>query len=727
MATDQQHRRPAGGLVDRSRPLSFTFDGQRYAGLAGDTLASALVANGVRLVGRSFKYHRPRGILTAGVEEPNALVELRAGARREPNTRATGVELYDGLVAASQNRWPSLHFDAMAVNQLLAPVFGAGFYYKTFMWPASFWEKVYEPLIRRAAGLGRAAEAHDPDRYEKATLHCDVLVVGGGPAGLMAALAAGRSGARVVLAEDDFVLGGRLLAEDTVVDGRPSAEWAAAAAAEVAAMPEVTVLTRTTVFGTYDHGAYGAVQRLADHLPTPPQHGARQRMWRVVAKRCVLAAGAIERPLVFGDNDRPGVMLAGAVRAYVNRFAALPGHRAVVVANNDDAARTVADLAAAGVHVQALVDCRPEASPAIRAVADAAGARLLTGAVPLRAHGRACVQALDVEGPGGSHITIDCDLVAMSGGWSPAVHLTSHLGGKPVWSDERLAFLAGALPPGMAVAGAAAGAFSLDECLTTGAWAGIEAAKAAGFDAPAIEVPRAEREPTAVVPLWRAPKAGGKAFVDFQHDVTTSDIEISHREAFRSVEHMKRYTTLGMATDQGKTSNVNAMALMAELMGRPPGQMGTTTFRPPYAPVAIGALAGHHRGKAFRPTRLTAAHGWAQEAGAVFIETGVWLRAGWFPRQGEDWLAACTREVTATRSAVGICDVSTLGKIDIQGLDAARFLDRVYANTMSTLPVGKCRYGLMLREDGFVFDDGTLARLGEDHYLMTTTTAKAAR
>ena len=723
------HRLSAGGLIDRSARVAFRFDGIAYEGHPGDTLASALVANGVRLVGRSFKYHRPRGLLAAGPEEPNGLVELRDGARREPNTRATAVELVDGLTATSQNRWPSLRLDLLGINQIAAPLLGAGFYYKTFMWPASFWEKLYEPLIRRAAGLGRAPIGPDPDRYETATAHCDVLVVGSGPAGLMAALTAGRTGARVILAEDDFVLGGRLLADDLEIEGRPARDWAGAMQAKLEAMPEVRILRRTTVFGVFDHGSYGAVERVADHVGQPGPHQPRQRAWQIVAKRSVLCAGALERPIVFGDNDRPNVMLAGAARSYVNRFAARPGDRAVVATTGEDGGRTALALQRAGINVIAIADARAEVSRSLQVIADHAGTRLLAGSVPLRAHGHGCVQAVDLGRPDGSgRQTFDCDLVVMSNGWVPTVHLTSHLGGKPAWDAMAGAFLPGTLPPGMAVAGAAAGRLSLDECLTSGAFAGLEAATAAGFDGTAVEVPRATREDQDRVALVPTPKpvGGGKAFIDFQNDVTSADIAIAHREAFRSVEHLKRYTTLGMATDQGKTSNLNGLALMAALSGKTPGEAGTTTFRPPYTPVAIGALAGVHTGKAFKPTRLTPAHGWAREQGAVFVEVGPWLRAGWFPKAGEDWLAACNREVAAVRAGVGICDVSTLGKIDVQGPDAALFLDRIYANTVSTLPVGKVRYGLMLREDGFVFDDGTVARLGPEHFLVTTTTANAA-
>ena len=722
----QPYRRASGGLIDRSRALSFTFDDRRYIGHPGDTLASALIANGVRLVGRSFKYHRPRGILSAGPEEPNALVELRTGARREPNTRATVTDLYDGLEARSQNRWPSLAFDLMSVNSLIAPIIGAGFYYKTFMWPAAFWEKLYEPLIRRAAGLGRAAAAVDPDHYEKAHAFCDVLVIGSGPAGLMAALSAGRSGARVILCEEDSRLGGSLIAERRMVGGEEGFAYATRIEAELASLPDVQVMRRTTVFGVYDHGVYGAVERVNDHVAVPPPFEPRQRAWRITAKRCVLASGAIERPLVFGDNDRPGVMLACAARHYVNRFAALPGRRAVVFANNDEAALTIADLAGAGVEVAALVDPRPELAPATRAAAQAAGVEIITGVVS-RALGRLSVSGVEVTGADGRQRRIACDLVCMSGGFSPSLHLATHLGSRPAWKEAIAAFVPGTAPAGMAVAGAASGSFGLADSLAEGARMGAEAASGVGFQTQAATVPAVEPEPFGLVPLWRVRGHKGKAFIDFQNDVSDADVELAEREGFRSVEHLKRYTTLGMATDQGKTANVNGLALMAEITERGIAETGTTTFRPPFTPVAIGALAGHARGKEHRPTRLTPSHRFAKEQGAVFVETGLWLRAQYFPKPGDrGWFDACNREVNAVRSRVGLCDVSTLGKIDMQGADAAEFLDRLYCNNFKSLAVGKVRYGLMLREDGFVFDDGTCARLGPDHYLMTTTTANAA-
>ena len=699
-----------GGLIDRSTSLGFSFDGKSFTGHAGDTLASALIANGVHLMGRSFKYHRPRGVISAGASEPNALVELREGGRKEANTRATMIELYDGLVAKSQNRWPSLAVDVGALNSLASSVFVAGFYYKTFMWPKSFWEKIYEPIIRRAAGLGSAAKEADPDKYEKSYAHCDLLVIGSGPTGLMTALTAGRSGARVILADEGSALGGSLLFETEEIGGESGLDWARGVIAELGAMANVTLMGRTTVFGWYDGNIFGTVERVNDHVLEPSPYEPRQRYWRIIAKKAVLAAGAEERPIVFGGNDVPGVMLASAMRAFANRHAAAAGKSVVVFTNNDSGYRTARDMKAHGVHVEVIVDSR------IDSKADAGGVPVLRGRMIATVSGGKGVSGVELT----DHTHINCDAVAMSGGWSPIVNLACHQGAKPRWNAGIVGFVPPDVGNGFAVAGSAAGRMLLSQCLTDGAAKGT-------LKGTTPAPPKCRDEAFAITPLWWVKQSTGKAFVDYQNDVTPKDLPLAAREGYSDIELAKRYTTAGMATDQGKLGNVNAIAILAEATGKSIEQVGTTTFRPYYTPVAFGAFAGPFTGHHFQPVRKTPLHDWADELGAVFVETGLWMRSSWFPQDGEDWLASASREVLATRNGVGICDVSTLGKIDVQGKDAGAFLDRLYCNTFSTLAVGKARYGLMLREDGIVFDDGTTSRLADDHYLMTTTTANAAK
>ena len=733
----QINRLTTRGRIDRARPIDFTFNGHSFQGYQGDTLASALLANDVHLIGRSFKYHRPRGIQTAGPEEPSALVQLGEGARTEPNLRATEIELFDGLIAASQNCWPSVTFDIGAVNSLVSPLFPAGFYYKTFMWPPAFWNTVYERVIRRAAGLGKAPSEPDPDRYEHQYAHCDVLVVGAGPAGLMAALAAGRSGARVILADQKLELGGCLLDE---LDDHPLADWRRDVLGELAAAEEVDLLSRTTAFAYYDHNYLALFERVTDHVEADAslQAQPRQRVWKVRAKQVVLATGAIERPLTFADNDRPGIMLASSVRTYLNRFGVCPGKKAVVFTTNDSAYATAIDLKEAGAEVL-VVDARegPGGDMALRAAT--AGIRRIEGSAVIGTKGGKRVHSIEVGrlNPTGDRAVsgfqwLDCDLLAMSGGWSPTIHLHSQSRGRPIYDAERNVFLPGAAVQDEVSAGACAGIFPLDDALRSGAEAGAAAARRAGFEAlvpPAPTLGKDKEVPARVI--WQipaaTPKKEAKRFVDFQNDVTASDLKLALHEGYNSIEHVKRYTTTGMGTDQGKTSNVIALGIVSETTGQPIAELGVTTFRPPYTPVTFGAIVGQNRGRLFDPVRKTPMHPWHEMNGAVFEDVGQWKRPRYFPKADEDMTAAVDREVAATRSSIGMLDASTLGKIDLRGRDVAEFLNRIYTNAWSKLAIGRCRYGLMLGEDGMVFDDGVTARLGETHYLMSTTSGGAAR
>ena len=725
-----------GRLIDRTHAQDFSFNGKHMRGFQGDSLAAALLANDQMLVGRSFKYHRPRGIVASGPEEPNALMNLGTGARLEPNQRATTTELFDGLQASSQNHWPSLEFDVGVLNNYAARLLPAGFYYKTFIHPRPFWKHVFEPIIRRAAGLGRAPTEADADRYEQAYAFCDLLIVGAGVAGLQTALTAAKAGKRVILLEQTPHLGGRAPVDGDTIDGKPAVDWIAAAEATLRASDHVTIRTRCTGAGVYDHGYVLADERIADH--TPGDGRPKQRLWRIRAGRIITATGAIERPLAFAGNDIPGVMLAAAVRDYVINYAVSPGDRTVIVTNNDSAYLTAIALHHAGLEVPAILDARPDVTGDLPDAARALGLLILPGRAIAKVSGKARVTGVSVcaqAGEGAVLEDIACDAVAMSGGWSPVVHLWSHCGGKLTWNEDLSAFVPDpARPPvnhdGAAMVqavGAAAGAFGIDEIFAGVASLGIS---------PRVSTKarqKQDRKKTPKIPpIWVMPQGAplalrSKMWLDFQNDVKVSDVQLAAREGYQSVEHAKRYTTLGMATDQGKLSNINGLAVLAESLNAAIPDVGTTTFRPPYTPVTIGTLAGEARGEIFQPLRRTPMQEWHEKSAAYFEPVGHWRRPYCYPRTGETHDQAVHREVLNTRENLGLLDASTLGKIIVKGPDAGKFLDMLYTGVMSTLPIGKCRYGLMCNEQGFLSDDGVVARLDEDTFLCHTTSGGADR
>ena len=726
-----------GSRIDRKATVRFTFNGRSFSGYAGDTLASALLAAGESLFSRSWKYHRPRGIVTSGIEEPSALVQVERGAHTIPNAKMPEVELYEGLYAESVNGWPGLLSRLVSPNRWGTPLFPAGFYYKTFMWPAKAW-MFYERFIRKAGGLGAAPEVEDTASYVHQNIHCDVFIAGGGIAGLTAALAAGRSGARVIVAELQAELGGAAHRCTGTIDGQPASDWVRTAVAELQAMPDVRIIRRGVVCGYHDYNFLTVRETLSDHLPLAHRQGFRERLWRVRAKQVVLATGAHERPMVFGNNDLPGVMLSSALADYATLYGALAGKNIVLLTNNDSAYADALVLHKAGARVS-VVDARAGNAPVggLAEQAQNAGVTVLRNHVPVQAHGSVRVSSIELAAMSGGKATgarrvLACDTVGMAGGWNPAIHLYSHSGGKAVWNDALCCFTPGGAIADQQIVGAGAAQFGLAQTLAAASQAGAQAAHSAGFAAQASNYEVSEAAAEAIAPFWIAETGEpvsrrSKAFVDYQNDVGAADIELAVREGFESIEHIKRYTAMGFGTDQGKLGNINGMALAARALGKPIGQVGTTTFRPNYIPITFGTLAGVDRGDLFDPARHTSPHQLHIAAGALFEDVGQWKRPWYFPKGKEDIHQAVHREVLAVREGVGIMDASTLGKIDIQGPDAAKLLNWMYTNPWLKLEVGKARYGLMLDENGMVYDDGVTVRLAENHFVMTTTTGGAAR
>ena len=722
-------------FIDETYKVSFKFNGTTYYGYKGDTLASALLANNIHLVGRSFKYHRPRGFFGAGVDEPYAIVQLYRNGETDPNCRATEQELFEGLEAKSVNCWPSVNFDIGAINNFLNRFFPAGFYYKTFMWPKNFWYKIYEPFIRKAAGFGVASTKHDQERYEHKYEYCDLLVTGSGPSGLASAYAAAKNGARVILAEDKARFGGSLLTSEVSIGNQSGKDWSEKIIAELKEMSNVIVKNRSQVFGYYDHNMLVMSERISDHLPRTKKYTPKQRLWYIRAKEVVISSGSIERPIVFGNNDTPGVVLASAAREYLKVYGVLVGKKPLIFTNNDSAYETAIEFKKNGI-LPIILDSRTNPGSEIVSEAKNMGIDIRFSHVVVAAKGYKKVKSAEIAKISENKKNLEeiknitCDCICVSGFWTPTIHLASQSGNKTKFNNDIDAFVPNKSKQNETTLGSANGIFTLEETLKKSFESGYEISKKITNNENKVTIPQvAEKKHTTHDKFWCVPLPKGKTykrFLDFQNDVAVSDVELALREGYRSIEHVKRYTTLGMATDQGKTSNLNGLQLVSSIENKIVPSVGHTTFRPPYTPVTIGAIVGREIGKHSKPTRKSPMHSWHEKHNAVFVDAGVWLRPRYYKQGNEGLFEASKREAENVRKNVGVCDVTTLGKIDIKGPDAAEFLNRVYTNAWLKLPVGKARYGLMLREDGIVMDDGTTTRISENHYHMTTTTAQAA-
>ena len=723
------------GFINRDKKISFKFNGKEYFGFKGDTLASALLSNGIHLVGRSFKYHRPRGFFGAGVDEPNAKLQIELNGYSEPNVNATEIELVEGISATSQNCWPSVNFDIGAINNLLNRFFPAGFYYKTFMWPKSFWYKIYEPFIRKAAGLGVASIEKDNERYEHKYEYCDLLVTGSGPAGLASAFSAAKSGARVILVEDKPMFGGSLLTDDVTIDNLSGKEWANKIISELESMPNVITRKRSQVFGYYDHNMVAMFERTGDHLNNKSKYTPRQRLWYIRAKEVILSTGSIERPIVFGNNDTPGIFLSSGAKEYLKLYGVLVGKKPLIFTNNDSAYETAIEFKKNGIS-PIVLDTRENHESDLINESKNLGIEIKFNYAVIAAHGYKKVNSATIGKLNNSKTgfenkeKINCDCICVSGFWTPSVHLASQSGNKLKYDKDLDAFIPNISKQNEVSVGAANGTFNLKETIENGFQRGSSLSKKVTGKEVNLPVPQTnEKKHSKHDKFWCVPLPKGnnyKRFVDFQNDVAVSDIELALREGYRSIEHVKRYTTLGMATDQGKTSNLNGLQLVSNIENKIVPEVGHTTFRPPFTPVTIGAIVGRETGHHYMPTRKSPMHKWHKANNAVFVDAGVWLRPRYYKVGNETLQDAAKREAENVRKNVGVCDVTTLGKIDIKGPDSAEFLNRVYTNAWLKLPVGKARYGLMLREDGMLLDDGTTTRISENHYHMTTTTAQAA-